>query len=111
MGVSEGIMVGIAVFECVVGLYQFLLTRKLRDQANAKLREALERQEAEAKETKRRVQHELEAKATKQEVDGLRQSIDQTVQRKVPEVLQEMAQQYASQGSADRQGSSGVDSR
>lgn len=98
------IMVAIAAVELGVGINQFLLTRKLEDQTNEKLRKALQQQEEEAKAMK----EELEAKATKEE---LKRAVGQTVWKKVPEVLQEMAQQYASQGAADQQGSSGVDSR
>lgn len=99
--IMMGIAVVIAVVEAGVAISQFRLNRKLR---------------AEAKHT----QTELEAKVTKQEDDAkemkrevrkLKDAIDQKVQERVPEVLREMAQQYANSGSADQQGSSGVDSR
>lgn len=57
------------------------------------------------------LRQELAEKATKQEMDALRQDINRRVQRRVPEVLQEMAEQYASRWSADQQESSGVDSQ
>ena len=99
--IMMGIAVVIAVVEAGVAISQFRLNRKLRAEAKHTQTEL----EAKVK------QQELEAQATKREVRKLKDAIDQKVQARVPEVLREMARQYANSGSADQQGSSGVDSR
>ena len=103
---GENIMVGIAVVialvELGVAVVQFRLAQKLK----AKVTEALA--EKATKEDLRKVEE-----ATKEDLRKVEDSIGETVRRRVPEVLREMAQQYAKQyansGSADQQGSSGAD--
>ena len=79
----------IGVFEVILGVVQIRLARKLKVKVN----------------------QDLAKKATKEELREVEDSIDPTLRRLVPEVLQAMAELYMNRSSADQQGSSGADSR
>ena len=100
---TSGVLMALALVEVAVGIWQAFLAKKQASLAK-KLKDS---NAAELSEVKR----DLQERATKEEVRELKQGIEGTVQRSVPKVLQAMAEQYASQGTAGQREDSDVDSR
>lgn len=103
VGKGKKVMWILVLAQVCVGIWQIALSRKLSDHAKHEMSQ---------------LKQELAEKATKEDLREVEDSIDQTLRRRVrevlqemAEVLQEMAEQYASRWSADQQESSGVDSR
>ena len=103
------LMAALALVELGVEIWQARLAKKLKNSNAAEMSKV--KQDLQARATKEELQQGLDERATKEDVRALKQGIEGTVQRSVPKVLQAMAEQYASQGTADQREDSDVDPR
>ena len=102
------LMAAVAVVELGVGIWQARLTKKLKNSNATEWSKV--KQDLQKRVTKEELQKGLNERATKQEVRELERGIEQTVQRSVPGVLREMAEQYESHLPADQGRNSDADS-